>query len=303
MDSNFFSTTRLLDGGMGQELLARGMQPKGTLWSAVALQDPDLHHLVYQTHLDFIAAGSDVIVTNTFTTRRLRLRENHVEDQFVQLNTIAGEIASKAKRMHPQVMVAGGLPPQYATYAADPRPEEEITANFYDQASVLTPFVDFFYLDVLNSLKSIQCAINVSRRLDKPFLVGVHISQGCHLPSGESLSEVLPLLNSADCLGVILSCVSPENFSHNVTALQSSTLPFGFKLNGFITTKVEAGYEQSMKVHRGQNPLKVLGKREDLSPPIFYNWAKQFHEQGATILGGCCETGPEHIHALAPLKG
>ena len=85
MDSNFFSTTRLLDGGMGQELLARGMQPKGTLWSAVALQDPDLHHLVYQTHLDFIAAGSDVIVTNTFTTRRLRLRQNHVEDQFVQL--------------------------------------------------------------------------------------------------------------------------------------------------------------------------------------------------------------------------
>ena len=46
MDRNFFSTTRLLDGGMGQELLARGMLPKGTLWSAVALQDPDFHQLV-----------------------------------------------------------------------------------------------------------------------------------------------------------------------------------------------------------------------------------------------------------------
>jgi len=96
---------------MGQELLARGMLPKGTLWSAVALQDPDLHQLGYQTHLDFIAAGSDAIVTNTFTTRRLRLRKNHVENQFDKLNTKAGEIAKKAKCRHPQVMVVGGLLP------------------------------------------------------------------------------------------------------------------------------------------------------------------------------------------------
>lgn len=111
MDRSFFSTTRRLDGGMGQELLASGMLPKGTLWSAVALQDPDLHQLVYRTHLDFIEAGSDVIVTNTFTTRRLRLRENNVKNQFDKLNTIAGEIAKKAKCRHPQVMVVGGLPP------------------------------------------------------------------------------------------------------------------------------------------------------------------------------------------------
>ena len=138
MDRNFFSTTRLLDGGMGQELSVRGMLPKGTLWSAVALQDPDLHQLVYRTHLDFIEAGSDVIVTNTFTTRRLRLRENHVDDQFVELNTIAGKIAKKAKRAHPQVMIAGGLPPQYATYAADPRSKEAITTDFCDQAQFKT---------------------------------------------------------------------------------------------------------------------------------------------------------------------
>ncbi len=302
MDRNFFSTTRLLDGGMGQELLASGMLPKGTLWSAVALQDPDLHQLVYQTHLDFIEAGSDVIVSNTFTTRRLRLRENNVEDQFDELNTIAGEIAKKVKCRYPQVMVAGGLPPQYATYAADPRSEAEITADFYDQAHLLTPFIDFFYLDVLSSFKEIQCAINVSRRMDKPFLVGIHISQGCSLPSGELLADVLSQITSADCLGVILSCISPENYACNLSVLQSTTLPFGFKLNGFITTQVDQGYEDSMKRHQGKNPLDFLGKREDLSPAGFFDWTKQFYEQGATILGGCCETGPEHIHALEPLK-
>ena len=157
--------------------------------------------------------------------------------------------------------------------------------------------------DVLSSFKEIQCAINVSRRMDKPFLVGIHISQGCSLPSGEPLADVLSQITSADCLGVILSCISPENYACNLSVLQSTTLPFGFKLNGFITTQVDQGYEDSMKRHQGKNPLDFLGKREDLSPAGFLDWAKQFYEQGATILGGCCETGPEHIHALEPLKG
>ena len=54
MDLNFFKQTRILDGGMGQELLARGMKPKGTLWSANALLDENYHQLLSNTHRDFI---------------------------------------------------------------------------------------------------------------------------------------------------------------------------------------------------------------------------------------------------------
>ena len=52
MDKNFFKTTRILDGGMGQELLSRGMKPKGTLWSASALLDENYHDLLLNAHLD-----------------------------------------------------------------------------------------------------------------------------------------------------------------------------------------------------------------------------------------------------------
>ena len=62
MDINFFKKIRILDGGTGQELLARGMKPKGTLWSASALLDQNYHNLLLNTHLDFIKAGADVIV-------------------------------------------------------------------------------------------------------------------------------------------------------------------------------------------------------------------------------------------------
>ena len=56
-----------------------------------------------------------------------------------------------------------------------------------------------------------------------------------------------------------------------------------------------------MKRHQGHNPSDFLGKREDLSPVVFCDWAKQFYEQGAAIFGGCCETGPEYIQALKSL--
>ena len=72
MERTFFNTTRILDGGMGQELIHRGLKPKGTLWSAHALIDKDCHQMVIDTHLAFINAGAEVIVTATFTARRFR---------------------------------------------------------------------------------------------------------------------------------------------------------------------------------------------------------------------------------------
>ena len=131
MDINFFKDIRILDGGMGQELLARGMEPNGTLWSANALLQDRYHQLILDTHIDFIKAGAEVIVTTTFTTRKTRLRDNNVEDKFEYLNNKAGEIAQKAKKLYPEILIAGGLPPQYLTYEADTRDKDEIFANFY----------------------------------------------------------------------------------------------------------------------------------------------------------------------------
>ena len=62
MDKNFFNKVRILDGGMGQELLARGMEPNGTLWSANALLQEKYHQLLLDTHLAFVKAGAEIIV-------------------------------------------------------------------------------------------------------------------------------------------------------------------------------------------------------------------------------------------------
>ena len=302
MDINFFKETRVLDGGMGQELLARGVEANGTLWSANALLQEKYHQLLLDTHLDFINSGAEIIVTTTFTTRRIRLRDNGIEDKFEYLNTKAGEIAKKAKDLNPHILVAGGLPPQYLTYEVDTRSDEEIKENFYDQAKLLDPFIDFFYLDVLSSVREFNLAIKAIESFKKPYLIGAHISEGVKLPSGENISEIITKIDHKKLLGVMLSCVSPENYEKNLDEIKSLGVPFGFKLNGFVTTKPAAGYTNTFNKSKTGNPNEFLGHREDLIPEKMALFVKKFKEAGATILGGCCETRPAHIKEMAKLK-
>ena len=302
MDKNFFKETRILDGGMGQELLARGMEANGTLWSANALLQEKYHQLLLDTHLDFINSGAEIIVTTTFTTRRLRLRDNNVEDKFEYLNTKAGEIAKKAKDLNPHVLIAGGLPPQYLTYEADTRSDNEIRENFYEQAKLLNPFIDFFYFDVLSSVREFKLAIEAIENFSKPYLVGAHISEGIRLPSGERISEIISKIDHKNLLGLILSCISPENYEKNLAEVKSLGIPFGFKLNGFKTTNPDKGYTNNYNKSKTGNPNEFLGQRKDLTPKNMALIVKKFKEAGATILGGCCETRPAHIKEMFKIK-
>ena len=302
MDIDFFKTTRILDGGMGQELLARGMEPNGTLWSANALLQQKYHKLLLDTHLDFIKAGAEVIVTTTFTTRKIRLRDNKVEDKFEYLNKKAGEIALKAKELNPYILIAGGLPPQYLTYEADTRSDDEIMDNFNSQAKLLNPYIDFFYFDVLSSVKEFKIGIESIKEFNKPYLIGAHISEGTSLPSGEKISEIITKINHKKLLGILLSCISPENYELNLREIKSLGIPFGFKLNAFIKTNPKPNYTGTYNRSKTGNPNEFLGVREDLTPKKTAEFAKKFKDAGATILGGCCETRPSHIEMFTALK-
>ena len=300
INKDYFKQTRILDGGMGQELLARGMKPNSTLWSANAILDENYHQLVLDTHLDFIKAGAEIIVTTTFATRQKRLKENNLLDKFEYLNQKAGEIAQLAKKKFPNTFVAGGIPPQNSTYEADDRDEAEIIENFNSQGKALNQYVDFFYFDVWSSIKEVECGIEAIKEFKKPYLVGLHISEGTTLPSGEKIKEIKNIIDE-NALGVMLSCVSPENFEKNLEELRSLNIPFGFKLNGFVTTKLKQSYT-TVFLGKKSNPNEILGKRQDLTPTRIQEIAKKFKDAGATILGGCCETNPSHIEAIAKIK-
>ena len=301
MDIDFFKKVRILDGGMGQELLARGMKPQGTLWSATALLHEKYHKLLYDTHVDYIKAGAEVIVTTSFASRKTRLRENKVEDKFEYLNKKAGEIAKKTKDTYSDVLIAGGLPPQGSTYKEDNRSNDEISEDFYKHAELLNPYSDFFYLDVISSIKELKLAIKSINEFKKPYLIGAHISQGKTMPSGEKISDIITNNKNEDLLGIMLSCVSPENFQLNLDELKNLGVPFGFKLNSYLKTNPFPNLDDHEKNKKSVDPKEFLGTRNDLTPKKMAEFAKKFKDSGATILGGCCETSPAHIKEMSEL--
>ena len=303
MDKDFFKKTRILDGGMGQELLHRGLKPKGTLWSAHALIDKNCHQMVVNAHLDFINAGAEVIVTTTFTARRNRLIQNDSEKYFEKINTKAVELAKKARDISKkEILVAGGLPNQKQTYSADLGKDLNIIEkNFYDQAKLLKNGIDFFYLDVLSSGLECEIALKTIESFNLPVLVGIHVSDNGLLPSGETIKDIVKKYKNNNWLGIITACVSPKAYELVIDDLQKLEMPYGFKLNAF--KKIPEGYTVASKDQWGNagNPNTVLGINSDLNESKFYEYVKKFKENGATILGGCCEIRPSHIKEIAKL--
>ena len=305
MNKDFFKQVRILDGGMGQELHAKGLISMGTLWSASANLEKKFHNLVVDLHLSYINSGADVIVTNTFSARRIRLIQNKVNEHFKYINEQACLLAIKAKDLSKKnILIAGSLPSQSDTYVEDQRKSNEIEKDFLDQAIIINPYVDFFYLDVLSSGKELDIASNVAAKLKKPILAGVHLKKNCVLPSGESITEVVNKYKNENWLGLIGACVSPEIVENSIDELRETNLPFGFKAN--LWEIEEPGPQRTFNTAKydeiGTNPNIAFGKRDKYDPKLFYEFSKKIKEKGATILGGCCETTPSHIEAIAKLK-
>ena len=304
MNTNYFSKVRILDGGMGQHLLTKGLKAKGSLWSATALIHEKYHQLVVDAHLDFIKSGADVIVTNNFSARRIRMVQNKVDEHFHYANEKAGELALKAKNISKKnVLIAGSLPAQNDTYVLDQRDKKVIEKGFYDQAKLIKPFVDFFYLDVLCGSKECEIALDITKKLKLPVLVGLHVKKNGKLPSGETISEVVEKCKDENWLGLIAACVSPEIIENTIDEIKQLKIPFGFKANLWKT-------EEPVPVHKfaspadeiGANPSEAMGTRNDYTDIKFLEFSKKMKDKGATILGGCCETKPSHINKISVLK-
>ncbi len=304
IDKNYFKSVKILDGGMGQQLLSKGLQTKGSLWSASALLEEKYHKLVVDAHLDFINAGANVIITNNFSARRERMIENNVNDQFDYANKKAGELAVIAKELSKKnVMIGGSLPAQSNTYVQDYRDSKIIKCGFFDQAQSLKPFIDFYYLDVISSFRECKIALSVTTKMRIPALVGLHIKTNGKLPSGEAIDELIKEFKKFNILGIILSCVSPEIIEKTIDKLGTLNVPYGYKANLWKLNEPLPHTAWIKKPNQiGTNPTEVLGSRNDYSDEMFLNFSKKMVHKGATIIGGCCEVKPKHINKVSKLN-
>ena len=304
MDKNYFNKLRILDGGLGQELHARGLISKGTLWMTSAVLNEKYHKLIIDTHLDYINAGAEVITTSTFSSRSIRMSQNKVSHLFKFANKKSCELAIKAKeKSKSEVLIAGSIPAQFDTYKEDKRDDKIIHESFMSQIKCIIEFVDFIYLDVISSGREIAIATEIIEKFNKSILVGIHLSKNGRLPSGENIEQVINKYKSSSWIGIISSCVSIEIAEKSINELKISNLPFGYKVNlwGHDEPSPIGRINKANYYEDAVNLNTVMGKRE-VEDTVFENLGKKFVENGATILGGCCETNPKHTKILSSLK-
>ena len=304
MNKNYFKELRILDGGMGQELHARGLVSKGTLWMTSAVLDEKYHNLIIDTHLNYISAGAEVITTATFSSRIIRMKQNKVDHLFEFANKKACELALKAKEIsNKEVFIAGSIPAQFDTYKEDTRENKIIYDSFSKQINCIIDFVDFIYLDVISSGREIAIATEIIEKFNKPILVGIHLSKNGRLPSGEKIKEVINKYKSSSWAGVLSSCVSMEIAEGSINELKIHDLPFGYKVNLW-------GNEEPLPIRKiniakfNENAVNlntIMGKRK-IDDDIYKKLGQKFIDNGATILGGCCETSPKHTKILSNLR-
>jgi len=276
----------LLDGGMGEAIARRGLrQPGSPFWSGRALIEAP--EVVQELHEAFIAAGADVIITNTYGVVRSFMADIGNEDKFAELNKIAGELAVAARDAQGRgTLIAGSLPPLSLSYEPGRVGAEDRLVELYaEQAGLLLPYVDFFIGETLTTPTETRAVARAASATSKPVWIGWSLSEtkdGC-LKDGTPVGEAAAAVADLPVQAFLANCCSPEAITRAMPALVALGTPTGGYANTF---------------HPIDPANKSITRREDLDPETYATHVEDWIALGARIVGGCCGTLPEHIARL-----
>jgi homocysteine S-methyltransferase len=283
----------LLDGSIGQELVKRSGDRATPLWStSVMIDHPDLVRDVHET---YFKAGATIATTNTYAVLRDRLKNlSDLEDKLEELTSAALKMANAARDAHGSGCVAGAIGPLMASYRPDICPPAEEAEQLYEETvTALSPHVDLLLIETMSSVDQADGALRAAMKSDKPVWVAMSVDDddGSKLRSGEPLADLAPVIAKHNPDAVLINCSRPEAIAAALDIIKGFGKPFGAYANGF--TRISAGFLEDAPT------VDALQQRVDLTPEAYADFAMGWVDQGATIVGGCCEVGPDHIAELA----
>jgi len=282
----------LLDGGMGQELINRGVSGQGVLWSAKALFDNP--PAVQAVHEDYIRAGADVITTNSYACIRNNFAPLGLLDRLGEMNRLAAMLARQARdKAGKNVLIAGSMGPQNGSYRPDlVGSYDETEALYREQAGFLEPFVDLFICETMSCIREARAAATAALSTGKPVWLSWSIEDSgeARLRSGESVLEAWKDIDGMGVSAVLLNCSPPEAIGKVLPELAAlSNVPVGAYANAFTPIPEKWDFH---------GETSIPPSRTDVTPQAYAEHAASWLKSGARIIGGCCEVGPLHIECL-----
>ncbi len=281
----------LLDGGMGQELLARSGDAPTPLWATQVMIDHP--GLVQAVHEAYFAAGATVATTNTYAIHHDRLRGFGLDDRFGALHAQALAEARAAREAAGGGRIAGSIGPLGASYRTDVGPEHAAAVQLYGEiARAIAPGCDVILGETIATLAQARALLEGALPAGRPVWLSVTVEDrdGRFLRSGEKVSDLAAIARDG-AAAVLANCSAPEAMAAALDALSAAGLPYGCYANGFRQIT-----EDFLK---DRPTVDALEARPDMVPALYADFAEHWAGQGATIIGGCCETTPAHIAAIA----
>lgn len=278
----------ILDGATGTELEKRGVPMDDAAWCAAALAThPDV---VRNVHEDYIRAGADIIITNTFPAAKHVLEEAGLGERFRELNARAAELAREARESvgREGVYVAGSISTFPARLEYDYDPDEQTArANYREQAEVLAESgVDLIALEMMRDLEQAGYAVEAAAETGLPIWIGFSCKR-----TGDG---TVVLWDGHDTLAEAVDELTQRRISlvSVMHTLVEDTVPALREVVGRWEGPVGA------YPHSGKFVMPNWQFIDMISPEDFAEEARHWVELGARVVGGCCGIGPEHIRVL-----
>ncbi|HUM02061.1 MAG TPA: bifunctional homocysteine S-methyltransferase/methylenetetrahydrofolate reductase [Thermoanaerobaculia bacterium] len=272
----------LSDGAVGTLLVSRGAPADGPR-SPLCVSAPDL---VREIHDDYVAAGAQILTTNTWDANRAKLTKYDWADSLEKINREGVRLARAAAEGE-YVLVSGEIGPLgQLVKPYGPLTKAQIREIFTEQARILLEEnVDLISLETFSSELEILEAIRAVRTLssDVPILASLTFLADGKTSFGDEAAHALQAAAAAGADIVGLNCTIGPQEALDVFLRVVGTLRVP------VSVLPNAGY-----------PWTVSGRTVyPATPAYFREVARDFVKSGAAILGGCCGTGPEHIAAMA----
>ncbi|PWH15020.1 MAG: bifunctional homocysteine S-methyltransferase/methylenetetrahydrofolate reductase [Anaerolineae bacterium] len=277
------STPLLADGAMGTLLHARGVEHTHC-FDELNLTDPAK---VAEIHRQYIAAGAQIILTNTFGANRYKLHKHGLEGKLTEINRTGVEIARRAvAESGKAVWVAGDVGPLGVRIAPYGRVQPlEAREAFLEQVRALAAAgVDLLVIETMTDLYETVEAIAAAKTFENlPVVATMTFTRDDRTLLGDDPAKVASTLTQAgaDVIGVNCSG-GPAQLLRILRQMRRAAPEARFWV------KPNAGWPE----HVGGRVMYAA------APEYFRDYALEFWKAGASVIGGCCGTTPEHIAAM-----
>ncbi|MBG0785045.1 MAG: bifunctional homocysteine S-methyltransferase/methylenetetrahydrofolate reductase [Anaerolineaceae bacterium] len=272
------------DGAMGTLLHERGVEID-SCFDELNLTQPAM---VGEIHRDYIQAGAEVIKTNTFGANRTKLERHGLDERVKEVNAAAVELARRVvAASFKDVMIAGDIGPLGMPLAPFGRIQTEEAYEIYlEQAEALIEAgVDVILIETMVDLYAVREAVRAVKAVDPgmPIVASMTFTRDRRTLLGNTPQEVARDIHAmgVDVIGV--NCSGGPVQLLRILKLMKQTLP-----EAHFSIMPNAGF-----------PERVGGRiMYPAGPDYFRDYAYSFWQAGASLIGGCCGTTPEHVRVM-----